>query len=92
LFESALIQSGCVADPQATALVTGTALANNVGCCSRRRRRHLPARKDSASRGCAAAGRDISGARTPYQPNVDGSRCLKRRSMRSAMASTTGCR
>jgi para-nitrobenzyl esterase len=74
LFSSALIQSGgCVADARGTALATGAALANNVGCSSAADvsaclRSKTPAELLAALPPVVS----VIGSQAAYQPNVDG--------------------
>lgn len=75
LFKSAVIESGgCIADPRAAALATGAALVENVGCNTAANvATCLRAKTPEELMAALPPDVSISGARTPYQPNVDGS-------------------
>jgi para-nitrobenzyl esterase len=74
LFASALIESGgCVADSRGTALATGAALAENVGCTTAADI-SVCLRSKTPAELLAALPPEVSviGSQAPYQPNVDG--------------------
>jgi para-nitrobenzyl esterase len=75
LFKSALIQSGgCIADTRTAALATGATLADNVGCSAAGDvAACLRAKTPAELMAALPPDVSISGVRTPYQPNVDGS-------------------